>query len=233
MRTLLLPPPLTAGVHDLDEDEAHHARTVLRVAVGDAVRLADAAGMAAAGTVAAVERGRVAVRCGDPTPVPDTPAAALAIAAAPPKGDRLADLVRALSELGVGTYIPLICVRGTRDRWNGERLRRVALESLKQCRRGKLLDITAPMTVDEVISAAKAEGRALAVCDPAGEPARPGPPTATTVVIGPEGGLTADEAIRLRKASAVAVRLGGAILRIETAATAAAAVWAAAWESPR
>jgi 16S rRNA (uracil1498-N3)-methyltransferase len=49
-------------------------------------------------------------------------------------------------------------------------------------------------------------------------------------VIGPEGGLTDDELAALDRAGAHRVRLAGPILRIETAALAAAAVWASAWE---
>ena len=53
----------------------------------------------------------------------------------------------------------------------------------------------------------------------------------STVTIGPEGGLTAAELAALAARGAMAVRLGGNILRIETAAAAAAAVWGTAWEA--
>jgi 16S rRNA (uracil1498-N3)-methyltransferase len=52
------------------------------------------------------------------------------------------------------------------------------------------------------------------------------------LVVGPEGGLTPEELATLAAAGAVATRLAGPILRIETAAVAAAAVWAAAWSTP-
>ncbi|GDY11326.1 ribosomal RNA small subunit methyltransferase E [Planctomycetota bacterium] len=223
MRTLLAA-PLTAGWIEIRGEEAHHGRTVLRLAQGDQVRLADGAGQAASGVVAQVARDRLMVHCADPQPVADPPAIHLTIAAAAPKGDRLADLVRMLSELGVGRYIPLLTERGERDQVNAERLDRIAREALKQSRRGRLLAIDPPRQLAEL-------GGALVVCDPAGAPARPGPMSEITVVIGPEGGLTAAELAGLSARGAMAVRLGGNILRIETAAAAAAAVWGTAWEA--
>jgi len=49
------------------------------------------------------------------------------------------------------------------------------------------------------------------------------------LVIGPEGGFTSDELATLQAAGAVTVRLANPVLRIETAALAAAAVWSATW----
>ncbi|MBN2447553.1 MAG: RsmE family RNA methyltransferase, partial [Phycisphaerae bacterium] len=54
---------------------------------------------------------------------------------------------------------------------------------------------------------------------------------AVGVVIGPEGGLTDAEVESLRAAGATPVHLAEHILRVETAALSAAAVWAALmWE---
>jgi 16S rRNA (uracil1498-N3)-methyltransferase len=56
--------------------------------------------------------------------------------------------------------------------------------------------------------------------------ARPGP---AAILIGPEGGFTAEERAAIRAVpQAVAVSLGPRILRAETAAVAAVAVWMAA-----
>ena len=223
MRTLLAD-SLTAGWVEIRGDEAHHGRTVLRLAQGDHIRLADGAGQVAAGVVAQVARDRLVIHCVAPTPVEDPPAIHLTIAAAAPKGDRLADLVRMLSELGVGRYVPLLTERGEREQVNAQRLDRIAREALKQSRRGRLLAIDPPRSLAEL-------GGILVVCDPAGKPARPGPMSEITVIIGPEGGLTAAELAALAARGAMAVRLGGNILRIETAAAAAAAVWGTAWEA--
>jgi 16S rRNA (uracil1498-N3)-methyltransferase len=225
MRTVLVAPPLRPGRHELDPEEAHHVRSVLRLAVGDRVRVADGAGLVGEGALAAVGKQAVTVICDTAAPVPEAAASLLTVAVAPPKGDRWCDLIRALSELGVGRVVPLDCDRGAREAGTGQRLQRIARESLKQSNRGRLLAMGDAMRPGDL------RGH-LVLCDPGGAPARPGPATATTLVVGPEGGFTDRERAALHAAGAVAVRLASGILRIETAAAAAAAVWAAAWEHP-
>lgn len=225
MRTLLAPAPLATGELTIDDDEAHHGLRVLRLQAGEQLRLADGAGHSAAAEVVEASK-RLVLRVG---PVESTPAercAELTVAVAPPKGDRWTDLVRGLTELGVGTILPLRCARGEREPANLDRARRIAGEALKQSRRGWLPRLGPAIG----IPALAAGGTRLIVGDPAGGPPRPGRPRPTTLVIGPEGGLTADELAALDAAGAERVRLAGPVLRIETAALAASAVWASAWE---
>ncbi|MCK6488504.1 MAG: RsmE family RNA methyltransferase [Planctomycetes bacterium] len=225
MRTLIAPPPLIPGEIQLDGDEAHHALAVLRVRVGESLRLADGAGLSAEAVVVEAGRTRVRLAVGTVSAADDGPARLLTVAVAAPKGDRLADLVRGLTELGVGAIAPLVCERGERVPASPERLQRVAREALKQCRRAHLPAILPPLA----LAALPARGGALVLLDPAGGPAQPGPVQPTTLVVGPEGGLSAAETALLAAAGARQVRLARPILRIETAALAAAAVWVAAW----
>lgn len=228
MRTLLAPGPLLAGSIRIEGDEAHHGRSVLRLEVNDRVRIADGAGWAVEAVITEVGRHHLTCAAETPVAVVDGPASLLTVALAPPKGDRFADTVRGLTELGVGTIQPLITHRGERLPSSFDRLERIAAEALKQCRRGCLPRIAPPLT----LPALAAQGPACIVLDPAGTPAAPGRPAPVTLVIGPEGGLTTEEVALLRSAGAGLVRLARPILRIETAALAAAAVWASAWEHP-
>lgn len=225
MRTLLAPEPLAPGALTLDDDESHHALRVLRLRAGDRVRLADGAGRSAEASV--TEAGRQlrleveAVQQAAPERCRE-----LVVAVSPPKGDRWTDLVRGLTELGVGHIRPLRCARGEREPASLDRARRVAAEALKQSRRAWLPTIGPAV---DIAGLAVAGGRVI-VGDPAGGPPTPGQPRPTTLVIGPEGGLTPEEVDMLAAAGAERVRLAGPVLRIETAALAAAAVWASAWE---
>ncbi len=225
LRTLLVSPPLRLGTLVIEGDEAHHGRVVLRLRTGETVRLADGEGTAAKAVVTGVGREALEVEVELIEPVPPTAAELLTVACAVPKGDRFADLVRALAELGVGALRPLACERGERVPANLDRQRRVAAEALKQCRRGRRMEIGPAVEV----TALAASGARLIVLDPSGSAAAPGSPLATTLVIGPEGGLTEAELELL--ASARRVRLASTILRIETAAIAASAVWIATWET--
>lgn len=226
MRTLLVAPPVTVGLMMVDGDEAHHGRTVLRLKPGDDLRLADAAGVAGVGTVHAVERHAVLVQITSVEAVPEPAAAILTVAVAPPKGDRLGDLVRGLTELGVGSIRFLQCERGERLPGNLDRLQRIAGEALKQSRRGRLPQIGPQVDIPGLAGL----GGRLIVLDRSGAAPDAGSPQPTTLVIGPEGGLTTGELAALNAMGAASVRLAGPILRIETAALAATAVWACAWE---
>lgn len=225
MRTLLAPEPLASGALTLDDDESHHALRVLRLRPGDRVRLADGAGRSAEASV--IEAGRSlrleveAVQLAAPERCRD-----LVVAVSPPKGDRWTDLVRGLTELGVGHIRPLRCARGEREPASLDRARRVAAEALKQSRRAWLPQLG---PAADIAGLAAGGGRVI-VGDPAGGPPTPGLPRPTTLVVGPEGGLTPEEVDMLAAAGAERVRLAGPVLRIETAALAAAAVWASAWE---
>ncbi len=227
MRTLLVQAPVQTGEAVVDGDEAHHARAVLRLKVGDEVRVADGAGRAGLAVVAGIGREALCLEVTAVEELAPDRAGLITVAVAAPKGDRLADLVRGLTELGVGTIQLLQTERGERQPGNAERLRRIAAEALKQCRRSHLPEILPSCS----ITALAASGAVLRVLDRAGAPPRTGAPAPVTLVVGPEGGLTVAELAELAAAGAVAMRLAGPILRIETAALAAAAVWAAAWES--
>lgn len=226
MRTLLVPSPLITGSLIVTGDEAHHGLRVLRLRPGDEVRLADGAGLSAVGRVLAVERDRLTVEVSALERLDSGPAFLLTVACAIPKGDRFGDLVRQLTELGIGVIRPLLCERGERLPGSLDRVRRIAAEALKQCRRGHLPVIGPAIDIPGLA----ASGSRLILLDRQGTFPDPGRPAPVTLVVGPEGGLSALETASLMAAQATMVRLAGSILRIETAALAAAAVWVAAWE---
>jgi 16S rRNA (uracil1498-N3)-methyltransferase len=227
LRTLLVPAPLTPGTLVIEGDEAHHGRVVLRLRTGEDVRLADGDGREALGAVTGVGREALEVEVAAVSTLGQPPAALLTIAAALPKGDRCSELVRALTEIGVGAFRPLICDHGERTTANLERLQRISAEALKQCHRGRHLAIQPPATLAQLRAAVV--GEQLVLLDPRGGAAAPGAPRPTVLLIGPEGGWSAEEL--QATADLPRMRLASTILRIETAAIAAAAVWSAAWES--
>jgi 16S rRNA (uracil1498-N3)-methyltransferase len=160
----------------------------------------------------------------------------LTIAAAVPKGDRADWMVEKLSELGAAEFVPLAAARSVvlpegrnkRDRWV-----RIATEAAKQSRRvgvmrvGELTPLAQALKTLNTDSqpawyfATELEARPV----PIGEAiAALGSAKAVTAFVGPEGGWTPDELRAFESSGARAVRLAESILRVETAAVAAAAV---------
>ena len=110
---------------------------------------------------------------------------------------------------------------------NLDRQRRVAVEALKQCRRARLPELGPAVDIPGL---AVSPSR-LIILDRAGGSPQPGEPRPTILVVGPEGGFTEAELGALVRGGAARVRLARTVLRIETAALAATAVWVAAWEA--
>jgi 16S rRNA (uracil1498-N3)-methyltransferase len=141
-------------------------------------------------------------------------------------------MIEKLSELGVDRFIPLIAQRsvvlpqgsGKLDRWA-----RLAEESARQSGRKGVMHIEPLTELSEVIEQA-GSGRIIAwhlslaknsVLLPKMLAALP---PELTILIGPEGGWTADETGLFESAQIAPVRLTQTVLRVETAAVAAAAV---------
>jgi 16S rRNA (uracil1498-N3)-methyltransferase len=228
--TVLVPPG--AGVVGatcvLDEDEAHHLR-VRRVPADEAVTVRDGAGLVAGGRVR--RRGDawvVEIEQADTAARP----AALVLAVGAGDRDRFAWLVEKASELGVTSVVPLETARtaGVATKLRGrhlEKLRRQALEAIKQSGSPWAVQVAEPVELDAFLASESPGLRWLA--DVAGQ----SPPATlhdepVVVMIGPEGGLISEERERVLAAGYHPTRLGAHTLRFETAAVVAAGVVSAA-----
>jgi 16S rRNA (uracil1498-N3)-methyltransferase len=105
-------------------------------------------------------------------------------------------------------------------------MRRQALEAVKQSGAAWATRVEEPVSLGELAARPLAGQGWVADANGAAVPAVVGE-APLTVVIGPEGGLTAEELERLRGAGYAPVSLGPHTLRFETAAIAAAAAAAA------
>src|SRR5580700_7758127 len=210
---------LAADTVVLDGPEGRHAATVRRLAVGERADLTDGAGLVAECVVTAAGAGTlelsVLARRSKPRPDP-----ALVVAQALPKGDHGPLAVDLMTEGGVDTIVPWTAHRCV-TRWEGARgeralarWRAAAMQAAKQSRRAWL---------PEVATAALA-----VLLDPAGPVALsrmdlPGSGD-ILVIVGPEGGVSPEEAAQLTRAGAVAARLGPTVLRTSSAGLVAAAI---------
>jgi 16S rRNA (uracil1498-N3)-methyltransferase len=144
-----------------------------------------------------------------------------------PKGERTDWLVEKLTELGVTVLTPLQTRRSVVDPSikKIERLRRIVIESSKQCGRNRLMQIEEPMPWGKFCSRVPVHWQRI-VAHPTGNPWAVRLSGPTVVAIGPEGGFEDSEIDQGVASGWTCFRLGPRILRVETAAVACAALLA-------
>jgi 16S rRNA (uracil1498-N3)-methyltransferase len=149
-----------------------------------------------------------------------------------PKGDRGELAVELLTEVGVDTVVPWTaarCVavwRGDRAAKSLARWRSAAHEAAKQARRAWFPEVLGPATTAEVVDLLRGATLPVILHEASERPLADLPVPAEgeiVVVVGPEGGLTDEEASAFADAGAALVRLGPTVLRTSTAGVAAAA----------
>jgi 16S rRNA (uracil1498-N3)-methyltransferase len=154
---------------------------------------------------------------------------------APIKRGRIDWLVEKATELGAARLLPVLTQRTVVDRLNLGRLRAHAVEAAEQCERTALPELTEPQKLEALLRAWPAD-RTLFFADEAGGGRFAPSPGPAAILIGPEGGFTDAERAAIRALpQARAVSLGPRILRADTAAIAALALWMAAagdWDRP-
>jgi 16S rRNA (uracil1498-N3)-methyltransferase len=214
----------------LSDGQAHYLLHVMRAKPGDRVRLFNGRdGEWAAQLAAATRRGVTATALARTAPqsaVPD-----LWLCFAPVKKTPADYLAQKATELGVARLQPVFTRRTIVTRVNEERLAANAVEAAEQSDRLSVPDIAAPVTLEKLL-AAWPDARTLYFCDEGGD-ARPlaeaAQPAAAAILTGPEGGFDPAERDMIRSRSfVVPVTLGPRILRADTAALAALAVWQSA-----
>lgn len=217
---------LQAGSRVVRGALAHHLRDVLRVRAGTELVAFDGDGLEALGRVVAVERHGVSLELGAPALGVGESTLSVSLAVALLKGDKLADVVRKGTELGVVRVRPFFADRCDVRALSAAKLRRyrrVAEEAARQCGRTVVPEVTEPVRLASLCF----DGDALVAVPRADTPVREAlarrPAGAVTLITGPEGGLSEDEVASLLARGAGAVRLGPRILRAETAPIALAA----------
>jgi 16S rRNA (uracil1498-N3)-methyltransferase len=151
---------------------------------------------------------------------------------APIKRTRLDWLVEKATELGAAALLPVVTARAQSERLNEERLHAIAVSAAEQSERLSVPEIRAAVPLGRLLSDWPAERR-LIVCDESGAgipiaDAVAGRAAPAAILAGPEGGFTETELDALGKLSIVTrIGLGPRVLRAETAALAALAVYQA------
>ena len=211
-------------------DQCAYLFAVMRLREGDGLRVFDGrAGEWAATVLEAGRRGGALLvgRRLRPLLLPPD----LWLLFAPLRKARTDFVVEKAAEMGASRILPVLTERTGAERVNRLRLQAHAVEAAEQCEATHVAEVAEARRLGEVLR--DWDGRPLWVCDealargPAGAPPA-GEEGPGAVLVGPEGGFTPEEREGLHRLPfARALRLGPRILRADTAAVAALALWQA------
>lgn len=216
----------------VSEAQAHYLLHVMRAKAGDRVALFNGRDGEWTARIAEVtKRGCVLVcerQSEKQMPSPD-----LWLAFAPIKKTPADYVAQKATELGVRALLPVITHRTIARRVNIERLAANAMEAAEQSGRTDVPEIREPVELPELL-AGWPQDRRLVFCDEGGAPpiaealAAEGAHPSWGVLTGPEGGFDEAERALIREQHYVLpVSLGPRIMRADTAALAALAIWGA------
>ncbi|HJU65476.1 MAG TPA: RsmE family RNA methyltransferase [Gemmatimonadaceae bacterium] len=214
----------------LGADEAQHAR-VLRLAIGDRVRVTDGAGRVGVGTLVRHSKSHAVVDVDDVRHLDAPPAIHLLVPVA--DRERMLLLAEKATELGAASWRPVLWRRSRSVAPRGEgvtfhgKLRARMLAALTQSGGGWLPTVYPEASLERALAAAPDGARLL--LEAAGEPILRRVRSAPVIcAVGPEGGIEADERSQLLAEGFDPVSLAPSILRFETASIGALAVIRAA-----
>ena len=211
----------------LDAGQANYLGNVLRLAPGAELlvfdglsgewlaQIADAAKKRMTLTVERMTR--------EPESIPD-----VWLAFAPVKRAQTDWLVEKATELGVARLVPIMTQRTVAERVRLDRLEAIAVEAAEQCGRTRVPQIVEPLQLKRFVEELDPSRHFYFADEGGGDAAAStfaeGP---AVILVGPEGGFTEEERAFIRGMGASAISLGPRILRAETAALAALAVYMA------
>jgi 16S rRNA (uracil1498-N3)-methyltransferase len=212
---------------ELPEHAAHHAREVLRLRAGSAVRVFDGAGHEFEAVLDTVSRRSVSARLLHAAAARAESSLHLVLAVAPLKGDRMELVVQKATELGVTEIWPVVTFRT-------DAAARPALHGSRSEQSGRsVVPHLAPTTTLEGLLARAFAGSRAVLLETAGHPALASLPIDAThpllLLVGPAGGFEPAEVEALHAAGFAPASLGPRILRAETAAVAAVTIAQARW----
>jgi 16S rRNA (uracil1498-N3)-methyltransferase len=228
-------PGVAQGRIDLPEAGRNHATRVLRLEVGDPIRVFDA-GSEFDATLREIAKNRVTIDVGSPVESLPERSIPMRLIVSPLKGDLTELVIQQATQLGVARISLAIFERtdtvARRDPGESrmERWRRVASSAAEQCGRAAVPPIDAVRDLPDLLASLDAVESDLRIV--AAEPSialresRPAPALvrAVTIAVGPAGGLAPADLESLDRSGFRPERFAAHTLRSETAAAAAVAI---------
>ncbi|HYD97708.1 MAG TPA: 16S rRNA (uracil(1498)-N(3))-methyltransferase [Noviherbaspirillum sp.] len=238
MPRFFYPGPLSVGATlALPEHLAHHV-LVLRLRAGDTLTLFNGEGGEYSATLLTMEKKHATAEVKAFSPREIELPYSLTLAQALPEGSKIDWIVEKAVELGVTAFQPIAAQRCV-VRLSPERAekklahwRSIVTAAAEQCGRNRLTQVGEPADFHEWVRQQNLHQRIL--LSPRAEQslsdwARHHPAQAVALLIGPEGGFTAQEEEAANTHGVLTLSIGPRVLRTETAGLAAVAALNAVW----
>jgi 16S rRNA (uracil1498-N3)-methyltransferase len=218
----------------IDGQDARHINRVLRLGPGDRIFLTDGLGTDLTGGITESGPERVVINITDTRPSRTESPLPLTVCTGMLKHQKMDDVIQGLTQLGVNRWIPFFCERSVPSpdakslarrmtRWQA-----ISNETIKQCRRSRVVDICFPLSFKQILDLAENFDHCLAFWEQGGRSLSHlqghNGSNRTILLIGPEGGFSDDEIIGAGARGFVPYSLGPRILRAEAASLCAAAL---------
>ena len=213
----------------LDAEESGHCVRVLRHRAGDEIDVIDGQGALYHCRLTDDNPKGAEAQVLSATPEWNAHPYHLTIGCCPTKNnDRFEWFVEKATELGVDHIVPLIGERSERKVYKTERAVRIALSATKQSLKARIPEVSDPVSVKDFLTRPADGLKLIAYCFE-GDTKRTGikqaleafPGTEITILIGPEGDFSPEEAQLAIQSGYIPIHLGASRLRTETAAVTA------------
>ncbi|MGY8812838.1 MAG: 16S rRNA (uracil(1498)-N(3))-methyltransferase [Pseudomonadales bacterium] len=215
--------PLNQGEQTLTGDVAHYIARVLRLGPGAPVQIFNGSGQEWPGEVVAAGKREVVVKLQAPVEgMPESPLHTH-LGQTMSRGDRMDWAIQKAVELGVNQITPLLTER-CEVKLQGERAdkrqahwQQVAVSACEQCGRSVVPVIHPPVALQDWMASLTSDLKLVLHHRTEQDLDQLPHPTSLALLIGPEGGLSADEIQQAEAAGFIAARFGPRVLRTETA----------------
>lgn len=219
----------SSGLFELPPDAAHHAQRVLRLRVNDPVQIFDGEGNACDASINSISGKHVDLNIIKTCPAQTKSPLHIVLAQAMTSSEKMDWIVQKATELGATEVQPVQTQRSVaklsqeRAEKRTEHWRGVVIAACEQSGRNDLMQVHAPIDLGHWLASVRAIAGSKFILLPDGAVAlhaQEKPQSLVTLLIGPEGGFSPDEALMAKQSGFIPVLLGPRVLRTETAALA-------------
>lgn len=221
----------------IDSEDAKHIKKVLRLSEGAVITVCDGRGIDYEAEICGIEQNRIKCRILSSHVCDTEPEVKVTLYQGLPKASKMDYIIQKTTELGISRIVPAKLSRcvvklenAAAETKKTERWQKIAYEAAKQSGRGVVPEVSAPMSIEEIIKEitcdelcfvpyeCEQETRLKDVLKDAGAV------KSVSFIIGPEGGFDVTEIEKLKAAGIKTITLGRRILRTETAGEAVLAM---------